>query len=103
MAVTFEDVTVIFTWEEWTFLDFSQKKLYREVMWENYTNFMSVGNWKESYKSPKERFRYLEHENLPCWPVWKNASTQIFENRNYVDTIQGLDSKDLKQQDFSHY
>ncbi|KAF6334742.1 zinc finger protein 214 [Rhinolophus ferrumequinum] len=43
MAVTFEDVTVIFTWEEWKFLDFSQKKLYREVMWENYTNVMSVG------------------------------------------------------------
>lgn len=43
MAVTFEDVTVIFTWEEWKFLDSSQKKLYREVMWENYTNVMSVG------------------------------------------------------------
>lgn len=45
MAVTFEDVTVIFTWEEWKFLDFSQKKLYREVMWENYTNVMSVGKF----------------------------------------------------------
>lgn len=43
MAVTFEDVTVTFTWEEWKFLDYSQKKLYREVMWENYTNVMSVG------------------------------------------------------------
>ena len=43
MAVTFEDVTVIFTWEEWKFLDSSQKKLYREVMWENYTNVMLVG------------------------------------------------------------
>ena len=43
MAVTFEDVTVNFTWEEWKFLDSSQKKLYREVMWENYTNVMSVG------------------------------------------------------------
>lgn len=43
MAVTFEDVTVIFTWEEWKFLDSSQKNLYREVMWENYTNVMLVG------------------------------------------------------------
>lgn len=43
MAVTFEDVTVSFTWEEWKLLDSSQKKLYREVMWENYTNVMLVG------------------------------------------------------------
>ncbi|KAI5179318.1 hypothetical protein MUG91_G378n3 [Manis pentadactyla] len=102
MEVTFEDVTVIFTWEEWKFLDYSQKKLYREVMWENYTNVMSVGNWKESYRPQKERFRYLVHENLSCWQGW-NASTQMYENQTCVQTVQGINSKALKQQDFSHY
>lgn len=43
MAVTFEDVTVIFTWDEWKFLDSSQRKLYKELMWENYTHVMIIG------------------------------------------------------------
>ncbi|XP_060159548.1 zinc finger protein 214 isoform X1 [Globicephala melas] len=102
MAVTFEDVTVNFTWEEWKFLDSSQKKLYREVMWENYTNVMSVGNWKESYRLQEERFRYFEHEHLSCWQGWRNASTQIYDNQIYVEMVQGIDSKDLKQQHLSH-
>nr|XP_051679519.1 zinc finger protein 214 isoform X3 [Oryctolagus cuniculus] len=102
MAVTFEDVTVTFTWEEWNFLDSSQKKLYREVMWENYTNVMSVGkvipagNWNQSYKPQEERFRYLECENSSCWQGWKNAGTQICK-----ETVQAVDSEDLKQQDLS--
>ncbi|XP_006870226.1 PREDICTED: zinc finger protein 214 [Chrysochloris asiatica] len=104
MAVTFDDVTISFTWEEWKFLNSTQKKLYREVMWENYTNVMSVGKWNESYKSQEERFRYLGHGNLSCWQGWKKAGTQIYENQNCVETAEKkeVDSKDLMQQDLSH-
>ncbi|XP_063141293.1 zinc finger protein 120-like [Rattus norvegicus] len=49
-VVTYEDVHVNFTKEEWVLLDPSQKSLYKDVMLETYGNLTAIGYIWEDHK-----------------------------------------------------
>ncbi|XP_056677228.1 KRAB domain-containing protein 5-like isoform X3 [Monodelphis domestica] len=63
-VVTFKDVAVDFTREEWRLLSPPQKELYKEVMLENAQNLLSVG----LLAPPAYVLSYLEQREAP-WMV----------------------------------
>ncbi|XP_056676081.1 zinc finger protein 350-like [Monodelphis domestica] len=60
-VMTFQDVAVDFTWEEWRLLSPAQKALYKEVMLENVQNLLSVG----LLAPPEDVLSYLEEREVP--------------------------------------
>ncbi|XP_051063344.1 zinc finger protein 382 isoform X2 [Phodopus roborovskii] len=73
-SVSFKDVTVDFTQEEWQHLGPAQKALYRDVMLENYCHFISVG----FHITKPDMIRKLEQGE----ELW---TEKIFPSQSYLD------------------
>ncbi|XP_076410387.1 zinc finger protein 431-like [Peromyscus maniculatus bairdii] len=59
--VTYNDVHVNFTQEEWALLDPSQKNLYKDVMVETYRNLTVIGyKWEDNIEEHCQSFRRHE-------------------------------------------
>uniref|UniRef100_A0A9L0R2Z3 Zinc finger protein 81 n=1 Tax=Equus caballus TaxID=9796 RepID=A0A9L0R2Z3_HORSE len=62
VSVSFEDVTVDFSREEWQQLDSTQRRLYQDVMLENYSHLLSVG-----YEVPKPEVIFKLEQGEEPW------------------------------------
>ncbi|XP_058535973.1 zinc finger protein 10-like [Ochotona princeps] len=72
VLVSFEDVAVDFTQEEWQIMDNTQRTLYREVILEIYNNLVSLG-----YNITKpDVICKLEQESAP-WTADKSVHQEI--------------------------
>nr|XP_008763283.1 zinc finger protein 124-like isoform X7 [Rattus norvegicus] len=71
--VTYDDVHVNFTHEEWALLDPSQKNLYKDVMLETYLNLCGIGCKWEDCNIEEHCQSSGRHES--CVSLWRGLKT----------------------------
>uniref|UniRef100_A0A8C6RX09 Zinc finger protein 780A n=1 Tax=Nannospalax galili TaxID=1026970 RepID=A0A8C6RX09_NANGA len=72
-SVTFRDVAVDFSQEEWEYLDATQRVLYRDMMLETYSHLVTVVG---SSLSKPDLITLLEQEKEPWMVVERETSRQ---------------------------
>ena len=93
-SLSFEDVTVGFTQEEWQQLDPVQRTLYRDVMLENYSHLISVG-----YCIPKPELIFRLEQGEQPWILEEESPSQSYPGVCRVDN-QLEQSQEIQNRQF---
>ncbi|KAK7816134.1 hypothetical protein U0070_023617, partial [Myodes glareolus] len=95
-AVTYDDVHVDFTWEEWKLLNPSQRNLYKDVMLETHRNLATIGyiwedhNIEERCQSSRIHRRFnsvLNMVKLLHVPIILVGMKEVILERNLMNAI----------------
>ncbi|KAM8896800.1 zinc finger protein 81-like [Lycaon pictus] len=78
--MSFEDVTVDFSREEWQHLDSAQRRLYRDVTLENYSHLCSVG-----YQVPKPEVIFKLEQGEEPWILETKTPHQSCLGKEEID------------------
>ncbi|XP_026643781.1 zinc finger protein 120-like [Microtus ochrogaster] len=81
-AVTYDDMHIDFTWEEWTLLNPSQKNVYKDVMLETYRNLTIIG-MKEVKLEGKLPYTFKVLKPLHVSVIFKGI-TELILGRNHM-------------------
>lgn len=81
-SVTFDDVLVNFTLDEWDLLDYSQRELYRDVVGQIFMNLSFIG--KKTVSLYLENMSFLSINAVSWYEMWK---TNTLENKQHDGSL----------------